>query len=119
MQTTTIKPQSHEEIVCDFCSTPHGPFWAYEAEDFVLDAGETATLYGSAGAWGACDKCRVDIDRDNRRALLVRAIGAMSKAMPTTPLDIIETALRQAHESFFNHRLPGGPTLVQRPVGYA
>lgn len=93
--------------VCDFCSQP-SPAWRYPCatfDSFVVET-DTQTVTGTpVGDWLACEPCHDLIERDDRVALVDRAV-----ATPKTfsgievPEDIARTFTRELHEGFFAHR---------------
>lgn len=66
--------------ICDFCSNAPAP-WVYPARDFEVY--ETRSLKGmSAGAWAACDLCRVYIERGDLDGLTNRVLNTLFDSSP-------------------------------------
>jgi hypothetical protein len=77
----TVKAAIMASAVCDFCSTP-GATHYYDVPDFGVTFGpDRESNYSqtkSTGGWMACDVCDALVRKDNRKALVDRAIETMA-----------------------------------------
>lgn len=101
---------SHLRIttVCDFCATTQNVRWDFPCAPFKVPIAPGEPFQAFAGAWAACDVCKVFIERDDREALVVRAIVKD----PTKARPLRQLVVRQAHQGFFNNRA-GDPVLYE------
>jgi len=86
--------------LCDFCSDPH-PVVNEAAEDFVVQPGPAGK---SIGAWGACRTCHGLIVREDWLALEDRAVEAMRRLYPHTPVCDVLHAVQAIQAQFRSHR---------------
>ena len=74
-----VKAAIMASAVCDFCSTP-GASHYYDVPDFgvTFDRDTNYSQTKSTGGWMACDVCDGHVQKNNRKALVERAIETMA-----------------------------------------
>ena len=91
-------------MFCDFCSATQ-PCWRFEAQPFATIVGNIVAT--SDSGWAACDACCALIVTGDRAGLLERG----AQLIPEIPE--LRHWLREAHQAFFDHQLPGPPVRIQ------
>ena len=92
---------------CDFCSAPDPP-WCYPAEQFEVPA----ALWGSVGAWSACEDCSALIDTGDYARLAKRGLASYGPIPDHKMRRVALVHVRQLHRQFMRAR--NGP---RRPFG--
>jgi len=98
---SSFRPNTIEDAAegrCDFCNS-HEPVWEYPCEDFKMDT-PNGEDYRSAGAWGACERCAMCIENNDRIGLVNRYLGNK----PGKFHDLVRPWGIRLHNQFFRHR---------------
>ena len=91
--------------ICDFCSSPDKPQFAYGCQNFVSEAvGKFLGLAvsGSNGGWCACLPCKQLIDADKWEELAVRSASKFARLNPELAdlYPITLAYVRKLHQEF-------------------
>lgn len=112
-----VNEPSPSDRICDFCSDPYSPLWAYPCVTYSIIPSVVPNLYATMhDEWAACPACSHLIDTAQHAALARRLHTAghhLSTRTDRESMSVLLQAIIELHDGFRRSRLHGPPSRVK------